>query len=183
MTKTVETKYHHYICLECGEVYFSTDPQVTLYCSKECETRARKKGEYMGAESHVPNPYDLDKLETRLCATCGERFITRTDSIAETCMCCNGKESGTRVFRAGVCRVCGAPFTPTNGHQKYCSPECAAAKEYLRHSSLSMPVPCKICGKLFVRSSGNQQCCSPECKLENRNLKARKNYKEKKHGT
>ena len=63
--------------------------------------------------------------------------------------------------KRGICQECGKPFTVTNVHQKYCSPNCrkrantrASQKEYI----------CEYCGKHFMASSYyERKACSTEC--------------------
>jgi hypothetical protein len=66
-------------------------------------------------------------------------------------------------FAVRLCELCGAPFTPTNGRQRYCS------AEHHRQATAPPPKPreCRLCGQLFFATERcGQRYCTPEHRRE-----------------
>jgi hypothetical protein len=66
-------------------------------------------------------------------------------------------------FATRACRLCGEPFTPNSGNQRYCTPA-------HRHEHQRRPRPtdraCELCGQTFSPHSANQRFCSAEHRVE-----------------
>lgn len=62
-----------------------------------------------------------------------------------------------------ICQYCGAEFTPTNTHQRFCSKKCHHKWQYTA-PELNIELTCQCCGKTFL---GNKylrpKSCSSEC--------------------
>lgn len=62
-----------------------------------------------------------------------------------------------------ICKQCGAEFTPTNVHQRFCTKKCHHKWQYTA-PELNIKLVCKCCGREFV---GNKylrpKSCSKEC--------------------
>ena len=62
-----------------------------------------------------------------------------------------------------VCEWCGAEYTPTNTHQRFCGKRCHHQWQY-KATENNVPMVCQWCGKTF---EGNKylkpKCCSDEC--------------------
>jgi AcrR family transcriptional regulator len=66
-------------------------------------------------------------------------------------------------FAERACELCGEPFTPTNGRQRYCS------VEHHRQANARPPKPreCRLCGQLFFATERcGQRYCTPEHRRE-----------------
>jgi hypothetical protein len=66
-------------------------------------------------------------------------------------------------FTERTCELCGEPFTPTNGRQRYCS------AEHHRQATAPPPKPreCRLCGQLFFATERcGQRYCTPEHRRE-----------------
>lgn len=73
------------------------------------------------------------------------------------------------------CKWCGKLFDGRNGHQKYCSDDCALkAKREQKEESRKRRIEqmraegtlvktCKVCGKKFESVRSDRRFCSPEC--------------------
>ena len=122
-----EVHYRHYVCIECGEVFFSTDPPVTLYCSPECENKAHREHTYLSTECRVPNPWNLEGLQAQVCEKCGEVFIVRDAMQKSICQRCMSQKINVTDQRR-VCKVCGKEFMG-RGNKVTCSPECTYANK------------------------------------------------------
>jgi hypothetical protein len=66
-------------------------------------------------------------------------------------------------FRERACELCGAPFIPTNGRQRYCTPE------HWQRATAPEPTPreCPHCGQLFLAPGRTgQRYCTPAHRRE-----------------
>jgi hypothetical protein len=60
-------------------------------------------------------------------------------------------------FAPRTCRLCGEPFVPTNGRQRFCTPA-----HRLEHQRTGPRIrPCRLCGEPFTPSNGRQRFCTP----------------------
>ena len=69
-------------------------------------------------------------------------------------------------FAPRACRLCGEPFKPTNGRQRYCTP--AHWREHRRCGPTIRH--CRHCGEPFVPSNGRQRFCTPAHQREHQLL-------------
>jgi Homeodomain-like domain len=66
-------------------------------------------------------------------------------------------------FTERACELCGEPFTPTNGRQRYCT------AEHHRQATATGPRAreCRLCGQLFFATGRcGQRYCTPEHRRE-----------------
>jgi hypothetical protein len=69
-------------------------------------------------------------------------------------------------FAPRTCRLCGEPFTPTNGRQRYCTPA-----HWLEHQRSGPTVrECRLCGDPFTPTNGRQRFCTPAHQREHQRL-------------
>jgi hypothetical protein len=61
-------------------------------------------------------------------------------------------------FPARACLSCGERFTPTNGRQRFCTPE---HWEQQRNGGPKLR-ECRLCGRAFAPTGGRQRFCTPE---------------------
>lgn len=62
-----------------------------------------------------------------------------------------------------ICEWCGAEYTPTNTHQRFCSKQCHHRWQY-KSADNNVERMCAQCGKPFYTSKyTNTICCSDEC--------------------
>jgi len=67
-------------------------------------------------------------------------------------------------FAVRTCELCGEPFTPTNGRQRYCS------EKHRRWHRTGVPTlrECHHCGATFTPERGQQRYCTREHHLTRR---------------
>ena len=172
-------RQHYTTCLNCGKRidilpkhYYAVAPKT---CSKECadalgvqtfrENSLAKYG--VSNPMYVPelvkkmvakrNPdFDMSLKTTeqyRNCEVCGKSFRYYYDKPKRCCSeaCSVALRKQTIESKLMICKLCGKPFTSTNGKSLYC------------------PGPhyrdCVICGKPFELKSVDSTtlCCSPAC--------------------
>lgn len=195
MNNLTETKYHHYACLECGEIYYSTDPQITLYCSKKCEQAARKNKDFMGADYIVRDPYDLDGVESHVCVQCGERFITNLNTKKYFCsrFCANKYADEHKIGEKHVCAFCGREYYRPGkpGNIDYCNSICKQKATYRAKAAQRFATyvkehgrirTCAECGKEFaIRELADlrRKYCGRECQQKAGQRKHRQRSKQK----
>jgi hypothetical protein len=67
------------------------------------------------------------------------------------------------IFSERTCELCGEPFTPTNGRQRFCSTE----HRLTASRRASKPRECWHCGQPFLVSGrSGQRYCTPEHRRE-----------------
>jgi hypothetical protein len=60
-------------------------------------------------------------------------------------------------FAERACLLCGEPFTPSNGRQRFCTVE-----HWQQHRRGEPTVrECRHCGEPFTPTNGNQRFCTP----------------------
>jgi len=60
-------------------------------------------------------------------------------------------------FAPRECRLCGEPFVPASGRQRYCTPA-----HWLEHQRSGPAMrECRLCGAPFQPTNGNQRFCTP----------------------
>ncbi len=185
-----EPAFKHYRCLNCGEIYYSTVPLITCYCSPECEKQARRKHDYVGPDCIVSRPYDLNGLIGRKCLVCGDPFVARsTDRLFCNKVCANKYANANKVGHHHTCLHCEKEFwTWLPGDEvKYCSMDCQIKAEKARRKAKTQqllaeriakdgPKICKACGKEFVVKSVyhyNTQIFCPDCSKISKSIRNR----------
>ena len=164
------------VCPVCGK-NFETHNKRKKYCSPECYRVAKK-------ETHKRYKQAHRKTAKKFCAICGKEF----EPVGSQKYC--SPECAKKAFKASrrkyrrkyrqakreerkknlltngkICAICGDEFIPTNGSQKYCSPECSRIANNLKLKQIKLHKVCVICGKEFVTHSYDAKTCSPECSL------------------
>jgi hypothetical protein len=69
-------------------------------------------------------------------------------------------------FAPRTCRLCGEPFTPTNGRQRYCTP----AHRQQHHRPQVTERTCRLCGQRFMPASPRQRFCTAAHREQYRRL-------------
>jgi hypothetical protein len=73
------------------------------------------------------------------------------------------------IFAERPCELCGQPFTPTNGRQRYCSTE----HRLSANRRTPKPRECWHCGEsFFVTGRSGQRYCTPEHRREHARKRA-----------
>jgi transposase len=65
-------------------------------------------------------------------------------------------------FPERTCRLCGQRFVPTNGRQRYCTPE---HWQQHRHGGPKLR-ECRLCGQPFRPTTGTHAFCTPQHRAE-----------------
>ena len=165
------------VCPVCGKNFESVRSQ-KKYCSPECLGKAQKE-----SLKRYKQAYRRKKKTEKICAICGKIF-TPTNRARKYC----SPECAKKSFKASrrkyrrkyrqikrqereknlsnigkICANCGDEFIPTNGRQKYCSPECNRMAKNIKLKQIQLHKICVVCGKEFVTHSYDAKTCSPEC--------------------
>ena len=160
------------VCQQCGRVFKRGKPD-QLYCSQECAWQAQKR------------------VRKAVCQQCGKEFVVGRACKGMFCskMC---EWASMRKDRGlARCEACGREFTPRNGSQRFCSPQCAVdlvrsealgfEAQYVRAlrwmarlscimgSADDLRRECVVCGKTFVPRDARGRTCSEECARRYRN--------------
>lgn len=119
-------------CPICG-TDFLANYQHRIYCGSECFAEGqRRRSKDRAAKLET----DLDNV-VATCEHCGEKFA-KSKRWASKRFCstrCRKKFNDRKMAeirkreaneRTATCAICGAAFTPANGHSKYCSRLCYA---------------------------------------------------------
>lgn len=75
------------------------------------------------------------------------------------------------------CAYCGKVFTPTHGHQRYCSKECSYRQYLARQREANverLTLKCVYCGHEFLAQRTTRKYCSVKC----RTAFSREHYRE-----
>lgn len=102
-------------------------------------------------------------LQTFTCAKCGVEFQSRSARGAVYCgvKCRNAIRGKAPAIHQHECERCGAAFSNSRPHSRFCGHSCASSDTWARLSP-DRTRTCSVCGIEFTRP-GDQATCSRSC--------------------